>query len=75
MTNEGRPASGCLYLGMEITVKELIRELKAQHPDNYVDFGGLEFYRVKDAGEVTYFEFAQSVYRDEDGVLHVEEHR
>jgi hypothetical protein len=59
---------------MEITVGELIEHLKKEHPDLPLDFGGLEFYRLKDRGAHVQFEFSQTVYQDKDGCVVVENH-
>jgi hypothetical protein len=59
---------------MEITVGELIDRLKREHPDLPLDFGGLNFYRLKDRGAHVQFEFSQTVYRDKEGYVVVENH-
>ena len=40
---------------MELTVKQLIEELKKEPENNKVDFGGLEFFRLDNKGDTTYF--------------------
>jgi hypothetical protein len=52
---------------MEITVKELIRELSLSDPELPVYFCGLDFYRVKDRGGMVQIEFNQTVYKEDDG--------
>jgi hypothetical protein len=52
---------------MEITVKELQELLKNQPSDNKVDFGGLDFLRLKDRGDITQFEFNQTIFKNEKG--------
>jgi hypothetical protein len=59
---------------MKITVKELIEDLSKQDPNLEVYFGGLDFYRLKDRGGVLQVEFNQSVYKDENGKIVVEDH-
>ena len=61
-------------MSKEITVKQLIELLQAEHPDKIIDFGGLEFYRLKDRGDIIHFEFSQSVYVSQGKVI-VENHR
>jgi len=60
---------------MEITVEQLIERLKAEPPKNIINFCGLDFYRLDDKGDVTVFEFYQSIYRDLKGVLHVQDNQ
>lgn len=59
---------------MEITVKELIKQLSLSDPELSVYFGGLDFYRVKDRGGVVQIEFNQSVYKEDDGRVVVLNH-
>lgn len=58
-----------------ITVGEL-KEHLAIYPDNYtIDFSGLEFYRLKQRGDThVQLEFNQSVYRNAEGRVVVENH-
>lgn len=58
-----------------ITVGELRQHL-AVYPDDYtIDFSGLNFYRLKQRGPGhVQLEFGQSVYRDRDGRVVVENH-
>jgi hypothetical protein len=52
---------------MEITVGELIDMLKNHRRDAVLYFGGLDFYRVKQRGEMlVQIEFNQLVYKDRD---------
>ena len=51
-----------------ITVGELVKHLAAFPDDWTLDFGGLEFYRVKQRGTShAQVEFNQPVYRDAEG--------
>ena len=59
---------------MKITVKELIEKLKKEDQELEIDFGGLEFYRLKDRGGFLQVEFNQSVYVNESGNVVVENH-
>jgi len=59
---------------MKITVKELIEQLQKEDPDLEIYFGGLDFYRLKDRGGFLQIEFNQSVYKDEDGFVCIENH-
>ena len=59
---------------MKITVKELIEQLKNEDQDSEVYFGGLDFFRLKDRGGVLQIEFNQTVYKDEQGNVVVENH-
>ncbi|MCD8436014.1 hypothetical protein [Tenacibaculum finnmarkense] len=59
---------------MKLTVKELIIELKKENQELEVDFGGLEFYRLKDRGGCLQIEFKQSVYLAQSGDVVVENH-
>ena len=59
---------------MEITVGELIEQLKLYDPELPVDFGGLDFYRLKNRGGALQIEFSQTVYKDDDGKVIVENH-
>lgn len=58
-----------------ITIGEL-KELLASYPDNFtIDFGGLEFYRLKQRADThVQMEFSQSVYLDEARNVVVENH-
>ncbi|WP_409416702.1 hypothetical protein [Flavobacterium sp. PS2] len=59
---------------MEITVGELIEQLKIFDPELPVHFGGLDFYRTKNRGGCVQIEFSQTVYKDNDGKIIVENH-
>ncbi len=59
---------------MEITVKQLIKELKSQPENNTIDFGGLNFYRLDDKGDITVFEFDQTISLDDEGNVQVQNH-
>jgi len=54
---------------MKIIVKELIEQLQKEDQELEVSFGGLDFYRLKDRGGYLQFEFNQSVYKDDDGLV------
>jgi len=56
---------------MTITVKQLIELLKLEPQNNVIDFGGLDFYRLDDKGETTYFEFNQTISQDSEGNVQV----
>jgi hypothetical protein len=58
---------------MHITVKELIEKLKKENPDKVLHFGGLDFYRLKDRGPYIQFEFNQTVYKDDKGIIIIED--
>lgn len=53
-----------------------LKQLLNVFPDNYtLDFGGLEFYRLKQRGDAhVQCEFSQSVYLDREGLVVVENH-
>ena len=52
----------------ELTVGEMIEELKAHNPNHRLDFSGLDFERLKQrAPDLVQVEFAQEVYRDSQG--------
>lgn len=57
-----------------ITVGELIDQLKIFNKDDPIDFSGLDFYRLKDRSGVVQVEFNQSVYKDSNGNVVVENH-
>lgn len=59
---------------MAITVKELREQLKAYPDDSELYFGGLDFYRLKDREAHVQVEFNQSVYKNEQGKVVVENH-
>jgi len=59
---------------MNPTVKEFIDELKKYPPDREMYFGGLDFYRFKDRDAVLQVEFSQTVYKNENGDVVVENH-
>jgi len=59
---------------MEITVRELIERLKVEDQDKTMYFGGLEFYRLKDRGDLIQVEFNQTVEPDENGNVQVQNH-
>jgi hypothetical protein len=54
---------------MAITVSLLIEMLKVEDPDKELYFGGLDFFRLKDRGEVVQVEFNQTVYEDGENVV------
>jgi hypothetical protein len=59
-----------------ITVGELKKLITAFPDDHQIYFGceGLAFYRLKPRGEkIVQLEFNQTVYRDEHGVLRIDE--
>ena len=58
---------------MPITIKKLIEQLKMYPEDFTMDFGGLQFYRLKEYGETVHMEFNQTVYV-KDGKVVVENH-
>ena len=61
---------------MEITVKELKERLSIFNDDCVVDFGGLDFYRLKLRGDkLLQVEFNQTVYKDASGKIVVENHK
>lgn len=56
-----------------ITVGQLKEQLKTFSDDMTLDFGGLEFYRLKARGEnLLQVEFSQTVYTDSSGNVIVE---
>lgn len=58
---------------MEITVGDLIRQLKNFPDDAEVYFGGLTFNRLKRrGGKCVHLEFNQQVYENEKGEVVVE---
>jgi len=59
----------------KITIGELKEQLVG-YPDSYtIDFGGLEFYRLKQRADThIQMEFSQSVYLDAKGSVVVENH-
>lgn len=58
-----------------ITVGQLIDQLQAFPKDMLVDFSTLDFYRLKQrAPNLVQIEFDQSVYRDAQGRVVVENH-
>lgn len=60
---------------MELTVGQFIEDLKNYDPDMVLDFSGLDFYRLKDRGGCIQVEFGQTVYKNDDGKVIVENHR
>ena len=59
---------------MDITVKEF-KELLEHHDENLpLTFSGLSFFRLKDRGGDVQVEFNQSVYRDDEGNVVIENH-
>ncbi len=60
------------YIGF--TVKQLIEDLRNYPDDMEVYFGGLDLYRLVEKGNKVLFEFNQSVYKDKDGRVIVENH-
>lgn len=60
---------------MSTTVGTLKRALESYDDDDELDFGGLEFYRLKKRGpHLVRVEFNQTVYKDSDGKVVVENH-
>lgn len=57
-----------------ITVADLIELLKVEDPNMPLYFGGLHFYRLKDRGAHVQVEFNETVYRDSEGYVVVENH-
>ena len=56
------------YRIMEITVGEMLDQLKVFPKDTTLYFGGLDFYRLKSRGDdLVQVEFDQPVYRDDTG--------
>jgi len=53
-----------------------LKQLLGVFPDDYtLDFGGLEFYRLKQRGEThVQCEFSQSVHLDRKGLVVVDNH-
>ena len=60
---------------MEITVKDLREQLLNYDGDLPLDFGGLEFYRLKNKGGFVHVEFNQTVYKNDEGKVIVENHK
>lgn len=60
---------------MKITVKDFIDDLKNYDPDLEMNFGGLDFYRLKEVGNSCFIEFNQSVYKDDNGDVIVINHK
>jgi hypothetical protein len=58
-----------------ITVGDLKRMLNSYPDDRDLSFGGLEFYRLKDRGGYVQVEFSETVYRDDQGRMVVENHK
>lgn len=58
-----------------ITVNTLIEHLKSYPGDKELYFGGLEFYRLKDRGDVVQVEFSETVYQDDAGRIKILAHR
>lgn len=58
-----------------ITVGDLKRMLNAYPDSSELYFGGLEFYRLKDREAYVQVEFSQTVYRDDQGKVIVENHK
>ena len=59
---------------MEITVKDFIEQLKAYPDDSSLHFGGLDFLRLKDRGGLVQVEFNETVYKNGQGDVVVENH-
>lgn len=59
---------------MEITIKELIEDLEKYDKKLPLYFGGLDFYRLKDRGHFLQVEFNQTVYKNQDGKIIIENH-
>jgi hypothetical protein len=58
-----------------ITVGMLKQHLDSYSDDDELDFGGLTFYRLKRRGpKLVQVEFSQSVYRDAQGRVVVDNH-
>lgn len=58
-----------------ITVGALKKMLSAYPDDWDLYFGGLEFYRLKDRGNHVQVEFNETVYRDDQGRVVIENHK
>ena len=59
---------------MEITVEKLIELLKLEDKNKTLYFGGLDFLRLKDRGDLIQVEFNQTVSQDNDGNVQVQNH-
>jgi len=59
---------------MKITIKEFIKLLQKENQDSELNFSGLDFYRLKDRGDSIQVEFNQTVYKDEQGKVVVQNH-
>lgn len=59
---------------MGITVKDLREQLLNYDGDLPLDFGGLEFYRLKDRGGSVQIEFSQTVYKNDEGKVIIQNH-
>jgi len=59
---------------LRITVKELKEQLNNFDDNLEVYFGGLDFYRLKNRDAYLQVEFNQTVYKDKDGKVVVENH-
>ena len=58
----------------KITVKDLREQLQKYDDDLELYFGGLDFYRLKDRDACVQVEFCQTVYKNEEGKVIVENH-
>lgn len=59
--------------GQEITVGQLKSQLEAFRDDDVLEFGGLDFYRLKRRGaQIVQVEFNQQVYIDENDQVQVD---
>jgi hypothetical protein len=53
-----------------ITVRELVKQLRAFPADAELFFGGLRFNRLKSRGDLlVQLEFQEQIYREQDGTL------
>ncbi len=59
----------------EITVKTLISELSTYDGEMKISFSGLDFYRLKDRGEYLQIEFNQTVFKNENGEVVIQNHK
>lgn len=51
---------------MKVTVKEFIALLQNEEQNKELVFSGLDFFRLKDRGEIIQVEFNQVVYKDDN---------
>ena len=59
---------------MKITVEKFIELLQKEDQDKELVFSGLDFYRLKDRGDIVQVEFSQTVFKDNTGKVIVENH-